>query len=162
MCNCAIKKYWVQHATGPLQLHPRQHNHMYVYFFIFSLLPAFLLQALQLHLCADWLPMIWARRPSRLDYWSFLTAAYLMQGRSEHDSCIVLSLSTKCSHCPSCECICIPKFRINSLQRIHRKLHSSNLPCWNQLEQQRRFQHWQEVLKCCYFLLLVYCFQKSG
>ena len=45
-------------------------------FFISSMLPAFLLLVLRLHFRAEWLPMIGARQPSGLYYWSLLTAAY--------------------------------------------------------------------------------------
>ena len=45
-------------------------------FFIFSWLAAFLLLVLQLHFCADWLPIIRARQPSGLWYKLLLTAAY--------------------------------------------------------------------------------------
>ena len=54
-------------------------------FLFISLLPAFLQLVLQLHFRAGQLPMIGARQPSELDYWSLLTAAYPTQGRSKHD-----------------------------------------------------------------------------
>ena len=47
--------------------------------------PLFLLQFLHIHFRSDWLPMIGARQPSVLDYWSLLTAAYPTRERSKHD-----------------------------------------------------------------------------
>ena len=54
-------------------------------FFISSLSPVFLLLVLQLHFRADRLPMIGARQPSGLNYWSLPTAAYPTRGRSKHN-----------------------------------------------------------------------------
>ena len=56
-----------------------------IHFSIPSLLPSFPLLVIQLHFGVDWLPMIGARQPSRLDYRSLLTAAYPTRGRSKHN-----------------------------------------------------------------------------
>ena len=66
------------------------HNSLYqwgwkVTFFLFSLLPLFLSLVLQLHFCANWLPMVRAGQPMGLDCWSLPTAVYPSRGRSKHD-----------------------------------------------------------------------------
>ena len=59
-------------------------GHIIVFSFLLAA-ATFLLQVFQLQFDAFLLPMIGARQPSGLNYWSLLTAAYRAWGRSKHD-----------------------------------------------------------------------------